>query len=54
MNGKSHFELRTIYPIIKFKSEDLRSLEELGFVKKKTFGFYLIENREESETSELR
>lgn len=44
VKNKKVFELRTIFPITKFKHGDLRTLEELGFGRRKTLGLYYVPN----------
>lgn len=48
VKNKDKFELRTIFPIVKLKHNDMRTLEELGFGKKKSLGFYLISQTDKS------
>ncbi|CDW87017.1 ubx domain-containing protein 11 [Stylonychia lemnae] len=42
VKNRDRFELRTIFPLIKLKHNDNRTLEELGFVQRKSLGFYLL------------
>eukprot|EP00347_Sterkiella_histriomuscorum_P011900 403370666 len=48
VKNRNDFELRTIFPVVKFKHGDLRTFEELGFLKKKTFGFYFVPKDDQS------
>ncbi len=37
------FELKTIFPIVTYKPNDRRKLDEIGFFPKKALGLHLIE-----------
>ena len=42
VKSKDRFELRTIFPLIKMRHNDTRTLEDLGFLQRKSLGFYLL------------